>query len=196
MFVSKSRRTSFRNAAKSTEHANAPAGGSSRRRASERHRISFKRALAALHDLADWALGLAERDVADWPEGRRRVRTSRRYILAQLRGERSQSIPVEDALFTVGLLARIFEGELGLPMTELLVLLDQIGISSKNVPISVRPSSAAEQRQAPASAASALAASCMASVTPLRSRRAPVQPAPVPACDRCGHPDLRFRVAA
>ena len=194
--MSKSRRTSYRNTVKSPELATAPAGSGSRSRAPERHRINFKPALAALHDLAGWAFGLAERDVADWPEGRRRVRATRRYILARLRGERPRNVPVEDALFTIGLLARIAEAESGLPMTELLGLLDQIALSSKTVPSGAPPSSGAVQSQAPASPTCAPAAPWRAPVTPLRSRRVPLQSTQVPACDRCGHPDPRVRVAA
>lgn len=193
--MSKSRCTSYRNAVKSTTHAAAPAARKRpRRRASRRPGINIKPALAALRDLAAWALGLAERDVAAWPEGRRRVRVSRRYLLARLRGERPQRVPVADALFTITLLARIFETELGLPMTELLAVFDQLEITSKNVPSCALPSSAAGQIQAPVSAASVPTAPQMAPVTPLPSRHAPVKPVRGPACDRSAR--LRFRVAA
>lgn len=184
--MSKSRRTSYRNAAKSTTHATAPAaGGASCKSTPGRTGISFKPALAALRDLVSWAFELAERDVADWPEGRRRVRVSRRYLLARLRGERSQRVPVEDALFTIGLLARIAEAELGLPMNELLTFFDQLGITGKNVPSCV-PSCMPPFDQLGITGKNV--PSCM-------PPSAAPPPAPVTACDQCGQPDLGIRVA-
>ena len=101
--------------------------------------IDYGPAREAIADLAEWALGLAAADVADWPEGQRRVRTARRYVLARLRGKHLRSTPYEDVLFTAGLLARIFEQEIGLGMGDMVSMLDQLGLPSEVVPIVPRP---------------------------------------------------------
>jgi hypothetical protein len=100
--------------------------------------IDFGPAVAAVADLAGWALDLAAADVADWPEGARRVRICRRYVLRQLRGRHTRGVPYEDILFTAGLLARIFEAEIGLGMSEVVAVLDKIGLPTEVVPMMPR----------------------------------------------------------
>ncbi len=100
--------------------------------------IDYGPAVAALGDLVAWAFDLAAADVADWPEGRRRVKTTRRYVHARLRGRHPRSVPSEDVLFTAGLLARIFEAEVGLGMSEMVAVLDRIGLPTEVVPLMPR----------------------------------------------------------
>ena len=150
--------------------------------------IDYGPAIAAVHDLIAWAFDLAERDVADWPEGRRRVRTARRFVLARLRDNRPRSVPVEDVLFTAGLLARIFEAELRLPMSEVVEVLAQLGLPTEMVPLMPRPPSEVGRPQDRP----------LAPITPLRPRPAAVavRSAPADVCDGCGQPAPRFRIAA
>lgn len=100
--------------------------------------IDYGPAICAVADLASWAFDLATKDVEDWPEGRRRVRSARRYVLDRLRGRRALNTPAEDVLFTAGLLARIFDGDLRLGMTEMVSILDQLGLPTEVVPLMPR----------------------------------------------------------
>ena len=97
--------------------------------------IDYGPAVGAVTDLATWAFELAANDVAEWPEGRRRVRSARRYVLERLRGRRALRTPAEDVLFTAGLLARIFDSELSLGMTEMVSILDELGLPTEVVPL-------------------------------------------------------------
>jgi hypothetical protein len=150
--------------------------------------INYGPAIAAVHDLAAWALDLAARDVADWPEGQRRVRTARRFVLARLRGKRPRGVPAEDILFTAGLLARLFEAELRLPMSDVVAIFDRLGLPTELVPLMPRaPSAVCRPQDRP-----------LAPITPLRPRPAAVavRSAPDDVCDGCGQPAPRFRIAA
>ncbi len=134
--------------------------------------VNYGPAIAAVGDLAAWAFDLAERDVDGWPEGARRVRSARRFVLSRLQGKRPRSAPFEDVLFTAGLLARIFEGDLSLGMSDMVAILDQLGLPTEVVPLMprVQPS----QR------------------VPLRPDISPIRPRPVGVvrtvdpCDECG----------
>jgi len=99
--------------------------------------IDYGPAIAAVGDLAAWAFDLAARDVANWPEGQRRVRTARRFVLARLRGKDHRA-PSDDILFTAGLLARIFEAEIGLDMSDVVGILDDLGLPTEMVPLRPR----------------------------------------------------------
>ncbi len=143
--------------------------------------IDYGPAIAAVDDLATWAFDLAAQDVADWPEGQRRVRNARRFVLARLHGKRSRFAPSDDILFTAGLLARIFEAEIGLGMTDVVGILDSLGLPTETVPL--RP------REQPSRRLSA-----RPPVVPLRPRPAGVSALPKP-CDECGS-FPRFRNAA
>ena len=105
--------------------------------------IDYGPAIAALGDLIAWAFDLAAADVTDWPEGKRRVRTTKKYVLARLRGRRPRGVPFEDVLFTAGLLARIFEAEVGLGMSQMVAVLDRLGLPTEVVPLMPRPQHAA-----------------------------------------------------
>jgi hypothetical protein len=114
------------------------------RRAANRSRpwvlggVDYGPAIVAVADLAAWAFELAAKDVEDWPEGRRRVRSARRYVLDRLRGRRAQHTPADDVLFTAGLLARIFDADLSLGMTEMVSILDELGLPTEVVPLMPR----------------------------------------------------------
>jgi hypothetical protein len=118
-----------RPAAKRAAHPWADVGG-----------IDYGPAVAALGDLVAWAFGLAAADVADWPEGTLRVRSTRKYVLARLRGKHPRGTPYEDILFTAGLLARIFESEIGLDASAVVAVLDRLGLPTEVVPIVPRAS--------------------------------------------------------
>jgi hypothetical protein len=143
--------------------------------------IDYGPAIAAVGDLAAWAFDLAARDVADWPEGQRRVRAARRFVLARLRGKHLRSAPSEDILFTAGLLARIFEAEIGLGMSDIVGILDNLGLPTEMVPLRPRVQPTARMPIRPP-------------VVPLRPRSEPVSALPQP-CDECGCIP-RFRNAA
>ena len=133
--------------------------------------IDYGPAIAAVGDLAAWAFDLAAKDVEDWPEGRRRVRTARRYVLARLRGKELRHAPYEDVLFTAGLLARIFEADIGLGMSEMVAVLDAIGLPTEVVPMMPRTQPVR--------------------LAPMRPRPAAITALPKP-CEECGsYPRLR-----
>ena len=148
--------------------------------------VDFGPAVAAVQDLAAWAFDLVARDVDDWPEGRRRVRNARRFVLRRLRGKDVHHTPYEDVLFTAGLLARILEADLRLPLTHIVAALDRLDLPTEVVPLVRHP-----RRNAGAIYPSA-------PISPLRPRpaAAAVAPAPVDICDECGLWCPRYRNAA
>lgn len=147
-------------------------------------RVDYGPAVAAFHDLVAWAFDLAERDVAAWPEGRRRVSAARQFVLDRLRGKRRRGVPAEDILFTAGLMARIFEADLRLPMSDMVAILDRLGFPTEVVPLMPRAQSSARGPQHPPT-------------TPLRSRAASTgRPASAGSCAACRPIDLRLRIAA
>lgn len=100
--------------------------------------IDYGPAIGAVADLAAWAFDLAVRDVADWPEAQHRVRSARNYVLDRLRGRRARHVSGEDILFTAKLLARIFDADLSLSMTEMVSILDQLGLPTDVIPLRPR----------------------------------------------------------
>ena len=147
--------------------------------------VDFGPAVAAVQDLAAWAFELAARDVADWPEGRRRVRNARRFVLGRLRGKDMHRTPYEDVLFTAGLLARILEADLHLPLAHVVAALDHLGLPTEVVPLarSPRRNAAVMYPSSP--------------LSPLRPQPAAASaPAPLDVCDECGLWCPRFRNAA
>ncbi len=149
----------------------------------------FGPAIAAVHDLAAWAFDLAARDVADWPDGRRRVRNARRFVLGRLRGKDVHHTPYEDVLFASGLLARILEADLHLPLAHVVAALDRLGLPTEVVPLVPYPAhrAAAVHPTAPRTA-----------ISPLRPGPAPAAVAggSVEVCDECGLWCPRYRNAA
>lgn len=175
--MSRSSRTPHPHAGKAGKRATVPAAAPDG--------IDYGPVVAAINDLIAWAFELAERDVAGWPEGQRRVRTARRFVLARLRGKRPRDVPFEDVLFTAGLMARIFEADLRLPMSDMVAILDRLGFPTEVVPLMPRATASACRPQHPP-------------ITPLRPRTGPSprRPAPADACDTCSPLGLRFRFAA
>jgi hypothetical protein len=96
--------------------------------------IDFGPATAAVRDLATWALDIAERDVDDWPAARGRVRNTRRFVLAKLAGK-TRHAPVEDMVFTASLLARIFDADLGLDISDAFEILASLELPLDDVPV-------------------------------------------------------------
>jgi hypothetical protein len=150
--------------------------------------IDYGPAFAAVHGFAAWALDLAARDVADWPEGLRRIGTARQFILARLSGKRPRRVPLEDVLFTAGLLARIFEAKLGRSRSELAAIFARLGFSTDLMPPRSCTPSSADRPQDPLDSW----------ITSLCSRLAAsgVRTEPADACNECGQLGARFRVAA
>jgi hypothetical protein len=157
--------------------------------------IDFGPAVAAVADLAGWALDLAAADVADWSEGARRVRTCRRYVLRSLRGQRTGGVPYEDILFTAGLLARIFESEIGLGMSEVVAVLDKIGLPTEVVPMMPRVQPHARIPLRAVRAVEVGPRPPHASAFPMSDARIPDDFEDDPPCDSCGHRP-RYRNAA
>jgi len=139
--------------------------------------IDYGPAVAALGDLVAWTFDLAAADVADWPEGRRRVKSTRRYVLARLRGHRARRVPFEDILFTAGLLARIFETEFGLGMSEMVAVLDRIGLPTEVVPLMPRVQPHARTPLGRPAVATG----------PFLRRSVAIDAPVAPPCEDCGH---------
>lgn len=96
--------------------------------------IDYGPAVTAARDLATWALDLAERDVGDWPEARRRIRNTRRFVLARMAGK-DRSMPVEDLIFTASLLARIFDDDLDLDVADAFEIFGALELPTDVVPV-------------------------------------------------------------
>ncbi len=141
----------------------------------------------AARDLAMWALALAERDVDDWPAARKRVRNARRFVLARL-GGKDQRMPVEDVIFTASLLARIFDDDLGLALSDSISIFDALDLPTDVIPVAPKPR--------PTASASAACPTPFGTRLPSR-----VAPPPLRLCDECRHvhepgPHVGYRNAA
>ena len=96
--------------------------------------IDYGPAVTAARDLATWALDLAERDVGDWPEARKRIRNTRRFVLARIAGK-DRRMPVEDLIFTASLLARIFDDDLDLDVADAFEIFGVLELPTDVVPV-------------------------------------------------------------
>jgi hypothetical protein len=96
--------------------------------------IDYGPAVTAARDLATWALDLAERDVGDWPEARKRIRNTRRFVLARIAGK-DRRMPVEDLIFTASLLARIFDDDLDLDVADAFEIFGALELPTDVVPV-------------------------------------------------------------
>jgi len=123
--------------------------------------IDYGPAAAAARDLATWALDVAERDVGDWPEARKRIRNTRRFVLARIAGK-DRRIPVEDVIFTASLLARIFDDDFDLDVADAFEIFGALELPTDVVPVR------APTRGQPLSPRSFV-------------------PPPLRLCDECGH---------
>jgi hypothetical protein len=97
--------------------------------------IDYGPARAAIGDLASWALDLAERAVADWPTGRAHVRNARRFVEARIDDKHPRGASIDDVMFTARLLARIFDEDLGLGISDALTILDALELPIDVVPV-------------------------------------------------------------
>ncbi|MFT3695711.1 MAG: hypothetical protein QM831_21415 [Kofleriaceae bacterium] len=96
--------------------------------------IDYGPAVTAARDLAVWALDLAARDVGDWAEARKRIRNTRRFVLARIAGK-DRRMPVEDVIFTASLLARIFDDELDLDLADSFEIFGALDLPTDVVPV-------------------------------------------------------------
>lgn len=96
--------------------------------------IDYGPAVTAARDLATWALDLAERDVGDWPEARKRIRNTRRFVLARIAGK-DRRMPGEDLIFTASLLARIFDDDLDLDVADAFEIFGALELPTDVVPV-------------------------------------------------------------
>lgn len=97
--------------------------------------IDYGPARAAVRDLANWALDIAERSVDDWPVGQVHVRNTRRFVSARIEGKKPRRVSVDDIWFTAELLARIFDEDLGLGLSEALTILETLELPFDAVPV-------------------------------------------------------------
>lgn len=142
--------------------------------------IDYGPARAALGDLASWALDLAERSVEDWPAGRAHVRATRWFVDAQLTGKRLRNASTDDVMFTAQLLARIFDEDLGLGVSDALTILDTLNLPIDVLPFPYYTPSATHP---------------LSNVVPLRTRTAAphapasrvIAPPLLQFCDECGY---------
>lgn len=96
--------------------------------------IDYGPAMTAARDLATWALDLAEKDVGDWPEARKRIRNTRKFVLARIAGK-DRRMRVEDLIFTASLLARIFDDDLDLDVADAFEIFGALELPTDIVPV-------------------------------------------------------------
>lgn len=149
--------------------------------------IDYGPARAAVRDLANWALDIAEKSLDDWPAARVHIRKTRKFIEARIAGKRSNAASADDIMFTTDLLARIFDEDLGLGISEVLAILDALELPVDAVPM---PRHA---RHAPSLASFV---PMLASITPMiaptlraiaHAMPTGVPVAPLRFCDGCGY---------
>ena len=97
--------------------------------------IDYGPARAAVRDLANWALDIAERAVDDWPVGQVHVRNTRRFVSARIEGKKHRRVSIDDFWFTAELLARIFDEDLGLGLSEAMTILETLDLPLDAVPV-------------------------------------------------------------
>ncbi|MBL9012626.1 MAG: hypothetical protein JNL83_00525 [Myxococcales bacterium] len=136
--------------------------------------IDYGPARAALHDLASWALGLAETATSDWPTARIHVRNTRSYVAAKLAGKPVRGALVDDVLFTAQLLARIFDDDLGLELVEMLTIFELLELPADILPLTSLMRRAARPAPKPIS-----------HIAPLVTRVS--APPPLRLCVECGY---------
>lgn len=140
--------------------------------------IDYGPARAAIQDLANWALDIADQWVGDWPLGRKHVRNTRRFLLARIQGRKVRG-SFEDLLFTARLLARVFDDDLGLDLSDALTIFDVLELPLEAMPMPTR--------RAPAPQQPLLALEVLRQmIAPQPTPRAPAPP-PLRLCDDCGY---------
>ena len=117
------------------------------------------------------------------------MRNTRRFLLARIAGK-DQRMPIEDVIFTASLLARIFDDDLGLGLTDAISIFDTLDLPADVIPVAPRP-----RPTTPATAAHR--------TRPEARLPHPVVlvPPPLRFCDECGYvhepgPHVGYRNAA
>ncbi len=159
-----------------------------------RNGVDYGPARAAIHELATWALNIAERSVADWPTGRAHVRSTRGFVEARLAGNHPSRASIDDVMFTARVLARIFDDELGLDVSDALTIFDMLELPLDMVPI---PRAAPRPARLPTSVLHRLVRNPAPSAPPTRTPEPPA----LRFCDDCGYvhepgDHVRYRNAA
>jgi hypothetical protein len=152
--------------------------------------IDYGPARAAVRDLANWALDIAEKNIDDWPAARLHIRKTRKFVEARMAGKRSSAASTEDILFTTELLVRIFDEDLGLGISEALTILDALELPSEAVPMpryQKRASSIASFAPMLASLSSSIAPTLRTLTKFAKPTATRVQVAPLRFCDACGY---------
>jgi hypothetical protein len=145
-----------------------------------RNGIDYGPARAAILDLATWALDIAERAVADWPAGRAHVRNTRRLVEARIAGKRPRGASIDDVMFTARLLARFFDDDLGLDLSDALTIFDIL-----DLPIEVVPVSSYAPR--PTRTATSVLHTLTRNTAPIAPAARATVPPPLRFCDECGY---------
>jgi hypothetical protein len=156
--------------------------------------IDYGPALVAIEELIAWAFDLAATQVADWPEGKRRVRNARRIVANAIRGKRTRQTlrSEDDVVFTASLLIRIFDGDLGLGLGDIVEVLSELGLPTFEVPHSARPTARGARVPQPTTADLAALVDAIqrgatpAPVVPLRRPTRATRPAVVSAMPCAG----------
>jgi hypothetical protein len=76
--------------------------------------VDFTPVVSAFRDISNWALDVAGREVAEYPEEVERVENARAFILAGLAGQ-PIDLPEPDILVTLGVLITAFDVHCGVP---------------------------------------------------------------------------------
>jgi len=141
--------------------------------------IDYGPARAAVRDLANWALDIAERAVDDWPKAQVHVRNTRRFVSARIEGKSARRVSIDDVWFTAELLARIFDEDLGLGLSEALTILETLELPIDPVPMP-------KPRRAPRMP---MLVPLRAALQTLTNSATPTvrQVAPLRFCDECGY---------
>ena len=157
--------------------------------------IDYGPARVALGDLATWAFDLARAQVVDWPMGEDHVERARRFVLGTLAQKRVGDAPIEALMFTANLLARTFDADLGLDLSDALAIFEYLGLPSEVLPLFT---------PRPRRPATPLRTVPVRIPTPAVDDKRPtvrIQPPPLRFCDDCGYvhevgDHLRYRNAA
>lgn len=161
-----------------------------------RNGIDYGPARAALSELARWALDIAARNVEDWPWALARVENTRGAISGHFTGLSSREASTEDIVFTAQLLARIFDDDLGLDLSDALVILEALDLPVDALPLADR----GRRARCGTCPMSSGPAAPVAPIVPMRPFKTPPPP-PLRLCDDCGYvhepgEHVRYRNAA
>ena len=97
--------------------------------------IDFGPARAAVDDLVNWALDLAELEVDGDRADLKRIRKVRRAFLSDV----ASNVAVSDLIFVAQILARVFDRDLGLGLADQLAIFDKLDLDTDLLPLSPMP---------------------------------------------------------